>query len=259
MNLDFTGRTVVVTGAGSNLGLTLARRFHAAGAQVALCDIDRQTSAAAVAELAAVDSARVWGCACDIADERSVRRFFAGIKRAFGRVHVLINNAADLGVGEPRKFSDLSAKTFARVLAVNVTGTLLCAREAVRLMPRSGGAVVNIGSYLGERAIRGRLGYIASKGAISALTRALAVELAPRIRVNEIAPGYILTPRWDALTPRIRRQRRANIPLGEPANADAIANAVLFLAGDGAAAITGARLLADGGCCAQMMPLACQC
>lgn len=250
-------RTVVITGAGSNLGLTLARRFHAAGARVALCDIDRRSAAAAVQELAHADATRVWGCACDIADEGAVRRFFAGVARAFGRVHALINNAADLGVGEPRRFTDLPAKAFARVLAVNVTGTLLCTREAVRLMPR-GGAVVNIGSYLGERAIRRRLGYIASKGAISALTRALAIELAPRIRVNEVAPGYILTPRWNALSARTRRQRRANIPLGEPATTDAIADAVLFLAGDAGRAITGARLLADGGCCAQMIPTALQ-
>jgi NAD(P)-dependent dehydrogenase (short-subunit alcohol dehydrogenase family) len=248
----FASRTVVVTGAGSNLGRTLARSFFAAGAQVALCDLDRRSTAAAVAELAAMDATRVWGCACDIADERQVRRFFAGVKRAFASVHVLVNNAAHLGIDQPAALADQPAAGFARILAVNVTGTFLCTREAVLLM--TDGAVVNIGSNTGERAIRGRPAYIASKGAITALTRALAVDLAPHIRVNEVAPGYILTPRWDALSARARRLRRGNVPLGEPATAEAIADAVLFLAGDGARAISGARLVADGGCSAQLMP-----
>lgn len=254
---DFSGRTVVVTGAGSNLGLAIARRFHAAGARVALCDLDRRTIAAAVRELAAADPARVWGAPCDIADERAVRRFFAGVGRAFGTVDVLVNNAAHLGIDQPAALGEQTSAGFARILAVNVTGTFQVTREAVRLMA-AGGAVVNIGSNTGGRAIRGRPAYIASKGAITALTRALAIDLAPRIRVNEVAPGYILTPRWEAIGARNRRLRRANVPLGEPADAAAIAAAVLFLAGDGASAITGARLVADGGVDAQLVPTALQ-
>jgi NAD(P)-dependent dehydrogenase (short-subunit alcohol dehydrogenase family) len=257
MSADFDGRTVVVTGAGSNLGLAIARRFHAAGARVALCDLDRRTTAAAVREMAAADPARVWGAACDIADERAVRRFFAGVERAFGSVDALVNNAAHLGIDQPAALGEQTSAGFARILAVNVTGTFQVTREAVRLMA-AGGAVVNIGSNTGGRAIRGRSAYIASKGAITALTRALALDLAPRIRVNEVAPGYILTPRWDAIGARNRRLRRANVPLGEPADAAAIAAAVLFLAGDGARAITGARLVADGGVDAQLLPTALQ-
>jgi NAD(P)-dependent dehydrogenase (short-subunit alcohol dehydrogenase family) len=250
---SLSGRTVVVTGAGSNLGRVLARRFHAAGAQVALCDIDPETAASTVTELTPLGTARVWGRACDIADERAVRRFFAGVKRIFGTIDILVNNAAHLGIDQPPDLLDQSTAGFACILGVNVVGTFMCTREAVRLMAGTG-AIVNIGSITSERSIRGRPAYIASKGAITGLTRALALDLAPRIRVNEIAPGYILTPRWQALTARARRLRRRSVPLGEPATAEAVAETALFIAGDGARAITGARLVVDGGCNVQLVP-----
>lgn len=253
----FAGRTVVITGAGSNLGRTLALRFHAAGARLAICDIDPRTVRQTVAMIGGADRSRIHAAACDISREAAVRRFFRGVARAFGRVHVLVNNAAHLGVDQPTRLLDQTSAGFARVLAVNAVGTFQVTREAVRLM-RAGGTIVNIGSNTGGRAIRGRPAYIASKGAISSLTRALAVDLAPRIRVNELAPGYIVTPRWSTIGAKARRVRHSNVPLGEPATAEQVADAALFLASEGAAAITGARIVIDGGVDAQLLPTSCQ-
>jgi NAD(P)-dependent dehydrogenase (short-subunit alcohol dehydrogenase family) len=126
------------------------------------------------------------------------------------------------------------------------------------MLAQGGGAIVNIGSNVSPRAIRKRSGYCASKGGVDALTLAMAVDLGPRgIRVNTVAPGYIHTERWETLSEHDTLRRRANVPLGKEASADEVAAAVLFLASDEAAGIHGARLVVDGGCSAQHMPVDC--
>jgi NAD(P)-dependent dehydrogenase (short-subunit alcohol dehydrogenase family) len=190
----------------------------------------------------------------DIAHPEAVEAMFSKIRR-FGRLDVLVNNAVIQGVGP--SFPDTTLELFESVLRVNLIGLFHMSREAARMMiAQGGGAIVNIGSNVSKRAIHNRSAYVASKGGVDALTLAMAVDLAPHgIRVNTVAPGYIHTDRWEKLSEAHTQRRRANVPLGKEASAEDVANAVLFLASDEAASITGARLVVDGGCSAQHMPV----
>jgi Dehydrogenases with different specificities (related to short-chain alcohol dehydrogenases) len=249
----FKGKVVIVTGSGSNLGRALARRFFDEGARVVVSDRDKESISATYEELAAIDKSRVRSCPCDVADEKAAGRLIACATKSFGALDVLVNNAAHQGIG-PR-FPETSVELFDAVMSVNARGVFLCSQAAARqMLKRKQGVIINIGSNTAERAIRGRTAYIASKGAIEALTRAMAVDLAPTIRVNEVAPGYIWTSRWKAISAKARKIRLANIPLHEPASFDDVAEVVLFLASDKAKNITGARYVVDGGCCAQHVP-----
>ncbi|MEK6796344.1 MAG: SDR family oxidoreductase [Spirochaetota bacterium] len=246
-------RTVVlITGAGSNLGLSLAGRFLAEGASVAVNDVSAALLKPALA-LAKNDASRVLAVPGNISDERAVKRMIAAVVRRFGCIDILINNAAMQGVGY--SFLDTPASVFDTVIGVNVRGTYLVSQHAARaMMKKKRGVIINISSNTSERALRKRSAYITSKGAIDAMTRAMALDLAPYIRVNSVAPGYIWTTRWNAIGEKARRTRRASIPLHEPAQFDDVAEMVLFLASEKARNITGARYLVDGGCSAQHLP-----
>ena len=246
-------QTVLITGAGSNCGLGLARHFFAQGARVVLNDVDRKLVEAARAELAAVDASRVLARAGDISSPRAVQALVAAAERRFGAIDVLVNNAAVLGVGYA--FVDTPMAEFDRVLRVNIRGTYLVAQQVARLMIRQErGSIINISSNTAERALRNRSAYIMSKGAISALTRALALELAPYVRVNTVAPGFIWTRRWNQIGAAARRTRRKVIPLHEPAQFEDIAELVGFLASAKARNITGACYTIDGGVSSQLLP-----
>ena len=124
------------------------------------------------------------------------------------------------------------------------------------LKQESKGVIVNLGSNVSMRAIRKRCAYVASKGGIDALTRAMAIDLGPKgIRVNIVAPGYIFTDRWEKISEGTRTRRRLNCPIGMEATADDIAQAVAFMASDASRNICGERLVVDAGCSAQHMPI----
>lgn len=254
----FDGRTVLVTGSGANLGLAVARAFLDAGARVVLSDRTAAVTTAALRQIPPGQRERVLAQACDVADERAVERLFAAIDRAGHGLDAVVCNAAHLGQGEPEAVEDIPIELFDRVCAVNLRGTFLCARAAAARLRRRGGAIITVGSNTASRAIAQRACYIASKGGIEALTRALAIDLAPRVRVNCVVPGYIITPRWETIGAAARRRRRANVPLGEPATGAQVAAAVLFLAGPGASQITGQHIVVDGGVDSQLVPRSCQ-
>lgn len=252
--MQFAGKTVLVTGASRNTGLGIVARFAEEGATVFV----NSTTADGVRR--AVETLRKRGLSGlievpgDISDPAAVEAIFGEIRRHTDRLDVLVNNAVIQGVGHA--FQDTPLDFFEKVLRVNLVGSFHVAREAARMMiAQGGGAIVNIGSNVSKRAIHKRSAYIASKGGIDGLTLAMAVDLAPHgIRVNTVAPGYIHTDRWDALSEEHTLRRRANVPLGKEATAEDVAAAVLFLASPAAANITGARLVVDGGCSAQHMP-----
>jgi NAD(P)-dependent dehydrogenase (short-subunit alcohol dehydrogenase family) len=252
--MRFKSKVVLVTGAGQNTGLGLAESFAAEGATVFLNDKSTALLTRALAELRRRGVKKVKAVPADISVPAEVDAMFRQISVTAKRLDVLVNNAAHLGIGPD--FLHLSRELFEAVVRVNLVGTFYVSQQAARLMKRQGGgAIVNIGSNVSKRAIRNRAAYVASKGGIDALTLAMAVELAPHgIRVNTVAPGYIRTERWDSLPARTARRRWANVPLGREAAAADIAQAVMFLASDQAARITGTRLLADGGCSAQLYP-----
>jgi NAD(P)-dependent dehydrogenase (short-subunit alcohol dehydrogenase family) len=250
----FKHKNVLITGAGCNTGLGIAAGFAAKGAVVFLNDKTVDSTRRGVDQLRRLGLKKVFEAPADIGVPAEVESMFSQIQSKVKCLDVLANNAVHQGMGFT--FLDTSFEYFESVVRVNLLGTFYVSQQAVRLMIRNGrGAIVNIGSNVTTRAIHKRSAYIASKGGVDALTLAMAVDLAPHhIRVNNVAPGYIRTDRWKTLSKEHIRRRRDNIPLAKEVSPDDIAEAVLFLASDAAANITGTRLVVDGGCVAQHMP-----
>ena len=255
---DFSGRTVLVTGSVRNTGLEIARAFLTAGATVYVNGRTEEKVAEALRDLNSTASAgggEARAGTADVSNAREVEALFARISREAPRLDVLVNNAVVQGIGGP--IQNVTDEEFDAVIHTNLYGYFHCARAAAkRMVAQKSGAIVNLSSNTSRRAIRNRSAYVMTKGAIDAFTRALALDLgAHGIRVNTVAPGYIYTDRWDVLDPAVAARRRNNIPIGYEATGADIADAVLFMASPRARNITGARLVVDGGCSAQNMPL----
>jgi NAD(P)-dependent dehydrogenase (short-subunit alcohol dehydrogenase family) len=254
MSYDFSGKVALITGGARNIGLATVRAFSESGAKVAL--VDREASAArmAAAEISALPD-QVQAFAADVSDEDSVRSLMEQVENAFGRLDVIVNNA---GVCTLNLALNLSVEEWDRVLAVNLRGPWLCVKHGVPLM-RQGGAVVNIASQAAQRAQKFTAHYSASKMGIIGLTRALAVELAPAIRVNAVSPGTIQTDmiqneidwrishRFDDDAAAIMHGWMDRIPMGRFQKAEDIARAIMFLASDEASETTGETLNVSGG------------
>lgn len=244
-------KIALVTGATRHTGYDIAAELRLQGAIVYVNGRDEAAVSAVVKRLGPGTRPAL----ADLADEAQVRHMMKALLSEAGRIDLLVNNACHLGIGPD--FIDTPLALLDDVLAVNLRAVFLLSQlAAIDMSTRGEGCIVNIGSNTAERPIRRRSAYIASKGALDALTRAMAVELAPRgIRVNAIAAGYIHTTRWDALDDATRVRRRANVPLGREATGADIGRAVVFLASDMSGSIVGARLAVDGGTSTQLYPL----
>ena len=243
------GRVAVITGAASGIGFASARALGLAGARIGVADIDAGGAERAVAALAK-DGIAADALVFDVADEAKVVAALADLGRRHGRLDILVNNAG-LAARQPSEALDLAA--WERVLRINLNGSFLCAREAGKLMlAQKRGSIVNIASIMGL--VGGghypNLAYHTTKGALVNFTRALAVEWAGRgVRVNAVAPTFVRTPLTARLLsdPQMQAAIEAMTPLGRLAEADEIADAVLYLASDAAAMVTGHTLPVDGG------------
>ncbi|HCE42127.1 MAG TPA: hypothetical protein DET40_01090 [Lentisphaeria bacterium] len=255
--MSYKDKVVLVTGAVRNTGLAIAEAFAREGAVVALNGRKEEDVSREAKRLRDAYGVKVVEVTADISIPEQVDAMFAKIRRECGRLDVLVNNAIIQGVGY--SLVDTPLSMLEEVFRTNVFGTFHCSQCAARMMLKQGaGAIVNIGSNTAERAILKRTAYVASKGAINSLTRAMALELGPKgIRVNCVVAGYINTDRWAKLTTEAVR-RRANIPLGKEASGSDIADAVLFLASEKAARINGVGLLVDGGISVQLVPPDCE-
>jgi NAD(P)-dependent dehydrogenase (short-subunit alcohol dehydrogenase family) len=253
------GKIALVTGATKNTGWAIARTLAAHGAAVCVHGTSLDVAQARAAELAQEFPGQPHlGVTGDLRDTGAIAAMFGVIEARFGKLDVMVANACNQGATD-KAFADLPIDFFDDVWAVNVRGHIACAQHSVRLMQGRGGAIVFVGSNTAGRAIRNRSAYIASKGAINSLTRALALDLAPLgIRVNEAAPGYINTERWETLDPAIATRRRANLPLGREATGEDVGEVVAFLASDRAAAMTGALVPVSAGIDIQMVPKDCE-
>ncbi len=253
MSYDFNEKVALVTGGARNIGLATVKAFADSGAKVVL--VDREESAArAAADLAATLN-QVQAFAADISDEDSVRSMMEWVKKEFGRLDVIVNNA---GICTLNLALNLTVEEWDRVLAVNLRGPWLCVKHGVPLM-HDGGAIVNIASQAAQRAQKFTAHYSASKMGIIGLTRALAVELAPAIRVNAISPGTIhndliqseidwrISHGFDEDPAAVMRGWLDRIPMGRFQKAKHIARAILFLASDEASETTGETLNVSGG------------
>lgn len=243
------GEVAFVTGAGAGIGRMAAETFAAAGARVAVTDVD------ANAAEATADAIRETGQSCEaytlnVADAAAVADVFARVAETFGPTSVLLNNA---GIVDKAPTEELSLAAWQRVLDINLTGVFLCAQAAGRqMLPTGHGSIINISSIWGHVGgpYSGNLSYHATKGAVVALTRALAVEWGPRgIRVNDIAPTFLETNMTTPLftDADLHAELVATTPLRRLGTPTDLAGALLFLASPASSLVTGHSLRVDGG------------
>lgn len=239
-------KKLIVTGGASGIGLATSRRCLEEGAHVVIADLPASAGTERAARLADLHPGRVRFIAADVTCTDSVESLFREAQSAMGEIHGVFNNAG-LAVSSPTV--NLSDEDYLRVVEVNLHGVFRVARSALRAMFAQGhGAIVNCASVLGSSGRAGASAYCASKGGVLNLTRALAMEAAPRkVRVNAISPGYVDTPML-AVMPQDRREALRKLhPLGRLGRDVEVANAALFLLSDEASFITGANLTVDGG------------
>lgn len=234
----------VVTGASRGIGKAIARELLAQGASVVLADRSSEGAEAWLAKEERGDEATV--LALDVTDSAAVRNGLQEVKRRFGRIDVLVNNA---GVERSELIGAISEESMHAMFEVNAYGTILMTQYASRIMRqrRTAGSIINIASGVGIHGNPGQAVYAASKGAVIAFTKAAAKELGPAgIRVNAVAPGLTNTGMLDGTAVEKLRERVARVPLGRIAEPTDIARAVTFLASDEASYISGQVLAVDG-------------
>jgi len=240
-------KIALVTGAGAGIGRAIAETFAREGANVVVADRDGE-AARETAETIVKSNGAAQAETVDVTDTEQVKALMQRLAATFGRLDVLVNNA---GVGERSDFRHIDDAAWDKVWKTNVDGTVRCAREAFDLLKASGKAsVINISSVMATKHTRQMSVYSATKGAVSALSRSLAVEYAPYgIRVNALCPGYVETALIGRYMqkPMIAKALLTQTPLRRFGTPQDIANAALFLASDEAAYITGAGLHVDGG------------
>jgi NAD(P)-dependent dehydrogenase (short-subunit alcohol dehydrogenase family) len=245
--LDFAGRVVLVTGAGSGIGHGIAARFAAAGAAIAVHYHTSTAGAEALAQQVAERGGRAVAVQADLTDAASVAGLVARVVAALGRLDVLVNNA---GIYPLHGLLDMTPEQWDAVVDANLRSVFLCTQAAAKQMitQGEGGAIVNITSIEAENPAPMHSHYNAAKGGVLMHTRAAAGELGPHgIRVNAVAPGLIWRDGIEQGWPDgVARYRRA-APLGRLGMPEDVADACLFLASPGARWITGASLTVDGG------------
>lgn len=231
----FENQVVIVTGAGHGIGRAVAERFAAEGARVVVNDLSE-------ARAREVGGAMFY--AADVSSKAQVDAMFDAVVARFGTVDILVNNAGDIHAA--RHFLEADEAWWDHLLGVNLKGAFLCSLRAAHIMAAKGGGVIlNMSSGGATRAHRGNVAYDASKGGIEAMTRAMALDLAPYgIRVNAIVPGLIRTYDIDDAT---AAERGKVVPLGRLGDPEDLAGPTVFLATEDARYITGACLAVDGG------------
>lgn len=244
------GKVCLITGGGSGIGRATCLLFAQQGAAVAVADKNAAAAAAVAAECAG--PARALAIAADVARSADAQRMVDATVQAFGRLDVLVNNA---GYGIAGSVLDTDEQAWDDLFGVNVRGVFLCSRSAIPVMRKQGGGViVNTASAVASMGIRNRAAYVASKGAVAALTRAIALDhAADGIRCNAVAPGTIETPYFAAVLSNnanpadSRKALEARQILNRLGTPEEVAYAILYLASDESRFATGSILAIDGG------------
>jgi len=240
MMRELTGKTVMITGAASGIGRGTAERFAECGANVALVDMD-QDNLRPAADACRSSDVHVTTHAADVTSSASVRNMMKEVIAAVDRVDSLINVA---GIYPSAPLLEMSDEMWDSVLGVNLTGTFkMCRQVAPHMLERGGGSIVNISTGASMTPIVGMSAYSASKGGVNSFSRTIALELAPSVRVNVVAPGLTDTHDQASRFPELT----STVPLGRWASIGEVAEAILFLASDRASFITGQTLFVSGG------------
>jgi NAD(P)-dependent dehydrogenase (short-subunit alcohol dehydrogenase family) len=253
--LRFADKVVLVTGASRGIGQVTAMAFAREGARVALLGIDGEEGEAATEECGAAGPGALW-LEARVEQEAEVKAAIGQVKKKWGRLDVLVNNAGIHALGDA---VSTTREAWDQMMAVNVTGPFLCVKYALPAMLEQGsGCIVNVASEAGLVGIPGQIAYNVSKGALIAMTRSLAVDLAAKgVRANCVCPGTTRTPLVEALIARspdpdgMLRKLEGMRPQNRLGRPEEIAAAILLLAADEAAYATGAVLSIDGGYTAQ--------
>jgi NAD(P)-dependent dehydrogenase (short-subunit alcohol dehydrogenase family) len=243
------GKVAIVTGGGSGIGKALARRLAADGAAVVIADLANYDTAAA--EIAKATGARMLGLQVDVSSENDVARMAAETVKAFGRIDILVNNAAVFSTIKLKPFEEIGVAEWRKVMDVNILGVALCCRACVPHMRKSGaGRIINLASGAPIKGVPLFLHYISSKGAVIAMTRGLARELGKDgITVNSLAPGFTLSENVAKDPVHVQQGERTRMTraIQRDETPEDLVGAVSFLASADAAFITGQTLVVDGG------------
>ncbi len=248
MDLELTGKVVIVTGASSGIGEATARRLGAEGAKVVAVGRAR-ASLDAVASSIGAD--RAMAISCDLTDKSAPAHIVEQARSRFGRIDGLVNGAGILTSGSIEATDDAH---WDAIMDINVSAMFRMTRAAIADLVASRGAIVNVSSVTGPRAFPGLVGYCVSKAAVDQLTRCAALDLAPRgVRVNAVTPGVIVTPlqrrggMTDSAYEAFLERSKTTHPIGRVGSADEVADLILFLLSPKAGFITGATVPIDGG------------
>jgi 3-oxoacyl-[acyl-carrier protein] reductase len=240
-----SGKVALVTGASQGIGRDTALALSEAGAKVAVAARNEEKLAALVQEIAG-KGGEAFAVKMDVADPEQVKAGFKAVLEKFGKLDILVNNAAITrdGLALRMKLEDWDA-----VIRTNLTGAHLCTQQALATMIRArAGRIINIASVVAQMGNAGQANYVAAKGGLIALTKAIAMEIASRnVTVNAVAPGFIETPMTDVLPDKVKEELRTRIPLRRMGSGRDVAAAVVFLASDEAEYITGHVLDVNGG------------
>ncbi len=252
-SFSLIGKTAVITGGGSGIGLAIAKRFANHGATIEIIDLQSKAIETAVHEVQS-EGGLAAGESCDVSDPVAVNGAFEAILKRRSRIDILVNNAGIAHVGNAL---NTSPDDFARVQRVNVNGVAHCSQAALRDMTAKGGGVIlNLASTVSQMAITDRFAYATSKGAVLAMTYSIAKDfLEFGVRCNAVLPGRIHTPFVDGFIAKNYPGREAEMfeklsktqPIGRMGRPDEVASVALFLCSDEASFITGAAYPVDGG------------
>jgi len=243
---DLRGKVAIITGARQGMGKTHALKLASAGAKVVVSDISKEECQLVVDEIKKMRGEAI-AVKCDISQKSDVDNLIKETLNAFKKIDILVNNA---GIFPFKSFLEMSEQDFMKVININLKGYFLCSQAVAKEMVKtSGGSIVNISSIASIKGFAGLSHYCASKGGVMAMTKALALELAPMgIRINDVDPGAIETPGATGGKDKTGDEKMvASVPLKRWGKPEEISNAVLFLASDESSYMTGSVMVVDGG------------